>query len=59
LEILLQKSKKEVVSPVFATGTMRVWINHRCERLTFPVAELSNVSHIFSKDEKGQEKLQA
>ena len=23
----------EVVSPVFATGTMRVWNNHRCERL--------------------------
>ena len=42
--------EEEVVSPVFATGTMGVWNNHRCERLTFPVTELSNVSHIFSKD---------
>ena len=44
--------EEEVVSPVFAIGTMRVWNNHRRERLTFPVAELSNVSHIFNKNKK-------
>jgi len=48
--------EEEVVSPVFATGTMRVWNNHRCERLTFPFAELSNVSCIFSKDKKNDRK---
>jgi hypothetical protein len=30
----------EVVSHVFTTGTIRVWYNHCCERLAFPVAEL-------------------
>lgn len=46
--------KEEVVSPVFIfmTGTIRVWYNHRCERLTFPVAELRNVFHIFSADKE-------
>jgi hypothetical protein len=42
----------EVISPVFTTGTIRVWYNHRCERLTFLVAELLNVSHIFSTDKE-------
>jgi hypothetical protein len=44
--------EEEVVSLVFTTGTIRVWYNHRCERLTFPVAELSNVSHVFSTDKE-------